>query len=43
MATQIPGYLMGWLSVGLALPFGVLRSLWSFAKGTDLRRIGVAD
>ncbi|OYX26251.1 MAG: hypothetical protein B7Z10_03800 [Rhodobacterales bacterium 32-66-7] len=43
MATQVLGYVIGWLTVILALPYGLIRALWTFAMGTDLRRIGLDD
>lgn len=43
MAIQIIGYGVGWASTFVALPYGVIRSLWAFAKGQDLRKIGTGD
>jgi len=43
MASQITGYVIGWLTAVLALPFGLVRALWAFAQGNDLRRIGLDD
>ena len=42
-AIQISGYLLGWLSTGLALPFGLAWALWLYAKGRDLRDVGAED
>lgn len=42
-AIQVTGYLLGWGTVILALPYGLLRSLWLYAKGMDLRGIGQDD
>ena len=43
MVVQVTGYVTGWLTIILALPYGLVRALWSYAMGTDLRRIGPAD
>lgn len=43
MAIQIAGYATGWLTVIIALPYGVVRAAWTFVTGTDLRRIGAQD
>lgn len=43
MAIQIIGYAIGWASVLVALPYGVIRSSWAFARGRDLRKIGHED
>ena len=44
MAIQMLGYLVGWATVILALPYGVLRSLWLWlAQNVDLRRVGLDD
>jgi hypothetical protein len=40
---QVSGYLLGWASVTLALPYGLIRSLWLWASGSDLRKIGSED
>jgi hypothetical protein len=41
-AIQVSGYLLGWGTVILALPYGVLRSLWLWrARNVDLRRVGL--
>jgi hypothetical protein len=40
MAIQIIGYGIGWASTFVALPYGLIRSLWAYAKGQDLRKIG---
>jgi hypothetical protein len=38
------GYLVGWATVILALPYGLLRSLWLWlARNVDLRRVGLDD
>jgi hypothetical protein len=43
-AIQMTGYLMGWATVILALPFGLVRALWLWlAKNVDLRRVGLDD
>lgn len=43
-AIQVAGYLVGWATVILALPYGVIRALWLWAtKYVDLRRIGLDD
>lgn len=42
-AIQITGYLIGWASAILALPYGLIRALWLYAKGVDLRTIAVED
>ena len=42
-AIQVTGYLMGWGSAILALPYGMGRALWLFANGVDLRGIGRED
>jgi hypothetical protein len=39
---QMAGYLVGWATVILALPFGLVRALWLWlAKNVDLRRVGL--
>lgn len=41
---QVTGYLVGWATVIIALPYGVVRSLWLWrAKSVDLRRVGLDD
>lgn len=40
---QVSGYLLGWASVGAALPFGLVRALWLWLNGRDLRSIGRED
>jgi hypothetical protein len=40
---QVGGYLLGWASVGLALPYGLARSLWLWIGGRDLKGIGRED
>lgn len=42
-AIQVVGYLTGWATVAIALPFGLARALWLYASGRDLRQIGVED
>jgi hypothetical protein len=43
-AIQMTGYLVGWATVILALPYGLLRSLWLWlARNVDLRRVGLDD
>ena len=42
-AIQVSGYLIGWASVLVALPFGLGRSLWLWASGRDLKTIGIED
>lgn len=42
-AIQVSGYLLGWASMILALPYGLARSLWLYASGRDLRTIGAED
>jgi hypothetical protein len=43
MAIQIVGYLIGWGSTIIALPYGAVRALWLYAGGRDLRLIGQED
>lgn len=43
MAMQVIGYGLGWGTSFVALPYGVLRALWLYAKGQDLRKIGVEE
>jgi hypothetical protein len=41
---QVTGYLLGWGTVILALPYGVVRALWLWmARNVDLRRVGLDD
>lgn len=40
---QVAGYLTGWASVILVLPLGLIRALWLWLKGRDLRQIGTED
>jgi hypothetical protein len=41
-AIQMIGYLVGWATVILALPYGLIRALWLWlAKNVDLRRVGL--
>jgi hypothetical protein len=42
-AIQVLGYLTGWATIVLALPYGLARALWLYAAGRDLRQIGGAD
>lgn len=42
-AIQVSGYLIGWGTVILALPYGLALALWLWAGGRDLRRIGTED
>lgn len=42
-AIQVGGYLLGWASVAIALPYGLARSLWLWAGGRDLKGIGQDD
>jgi hypothetical protein len=42
-AIQVSGYLIGWASVFVALPYGLGRSLWLWANGRDLKTIGLED
>jgi hypothetical protein len=37
---QVTGYLLGWASVGIALPYGMGRALWLWLNGRDLKGIG---
>jgi hypothetical protein len=39
-AVQVTGYLLGWASILAALPYGLVRSLWLWASGRDLKGIG---
>lgn len=39
-AIQVSGYLIGWASILVALPYGLARALWLWASGRDLRGIG---
>ena len=40
---QVAGYLLGWASVAVALPYGLARSLWLWVGGQDLKTIGRSD
>lgn len=41
---QVSGYLIGWGTAIIALPYGLVRALWLFfAKSVDLRTIAVED
>lgn len=42
-AIQVLGYVVGWATVAVALPYGLGRALWLWAAGRDLRQIGVDD
>ena len=42
-AIQVAGYLIGWGTMVLALPYGLARALWLWASGRDLRQIGRED
>jgi hypothetical protein len=42
-AIQVAGYLVGWGTVILALPYGMARSLWLWVGGRDLKTIGRDD
>ena len=42
-AIQVAGYVIGWGTVILALPFGLARSLWLWVGGRDLKTIGRED
>jgi hypothetical protein len=42
-AIQVSGYLIGWASVIVALPFGFFRALWLWVAGRDLKTIGHDD
>ena len=42
-AIQVTGYLLGWASALIALPYGLLRALCLWAAGRDLRTIGAED
>ncbi|MBL9074798.1 hypothetical protein [Tabrizicola sp.] len=42
-AIQVSGYLIGWASVLAALPYGLVRSLWLWANGRDLKTIDPED
>ncbi len=37
---QVTGYLLGWASIGIALPYGLGRALWLWVNGRDLKDIG---
>lgn len=39
-AIQVTGYLLGWASILAALPYGLVRSLWLWISGRDLKGIG---
>lgn len=40
---QVIGWLIGWGTAVIALPYGLIRALWAFGKGQDLRKIGTED
>ena len=42
-AIQVAGYLIGWGTMILALPYGLARALWLWVSGRDLRQIGAED
>jgi hypothetical protein len=42
-AIQVSGYLIGWASTLLALPYGLGRALWLWLGGRDLKTIGRDD
>ena len=42
-AIQVAGYLVGWGTVILALPYGLARALWLWVGGRDLKGIGRED
>jgi hypothetical protein len=43
-AIQMIGYLVGWATVIIALPYGLIRALWLWlARNVDLRRVGLDD
>jgi hypothetical protein len=42
-AIQVAGYLLGWASALIALPYGLARALWLWAAGRDLKTIGAED
>lgn len=42
-AIQVLGWLGGWATAIIALPYGLIRALWAFASGQDLRKIGRED
>lgn len=42
-AIQVSGYLIGWGTVILALPYGIARALWLWVSGRDLKGIGAKD
>jgi hypothetical protein len=37
------GFMLGWLSSFVALPYGLARAGWLHIKGVDLRQIGLDD
>lgn len=42
-AIQVSGYLIGWASALVALPYGLGRAVWLWAGGRDLKTIGRED
>ena len=40
---QVSGYLIGWASSLVALPYGLVRALWLYAKGADLRTLAAEE
>lgn len=42
-AIQVSGYLVGWATVVAALPYGLLRALWLWVNGRDLKTISTRE
>jgi hypothetical protein len=42
-AIQVSGYVLGWASIVVALPYGLTRALWLWLSGRDLKSIGRDD
>ena len=42
-AIQVVGWLLGWATTALALPYGLVRALWLWANGRDLKGIRAED
>jgi hypothetical protein len=42
-AIQVMGYVIGWGTTIVALPYGLARAIWLFTAGQDLRKIGTDD
>jgi hypothetical protein len=40
---QVSGYLLGWATILIALPYGLGHAGWKHIKGEDLRKIGAGD